>query len=129
MNTRERLGLPDPDSPLIRAARENDALADSGGLEEALRVIGLDLQTLRHVAEQRALRLRLIQTGRIDEVQQQSPMIIDGSTRERLLTQDPYYPRLSAEDNEAIAMLTSLYFDAIAIGWRAHQFEAEPQNG
>lgn len=125
MNTREKLGLPDPDSPLIRAARENDALVDSGGLEHALRVIGVNFQTLRHIAEQRALRLRLIQTGRISEVQQQSPATIDGTTRQRLLNQDPYYPKLSAEDNEAITMLTSLYMDAIAIGWRGHQFETE----
>lgn len=125
MNTREQLGLPDPDSPLIRAARENDALADSGGLEHALRVIGVDFRTLRHIAEQRALRLRLIETGRINEVQQQSPVVIDGSTRERLLNQDPYYPKLSVEDNKAIARMTSLYMDAIAIGWRGHQFETE----
>lgn len=125
MNTREQLGLPDPDSPLIRAARENDALADSGGIAEVMRATGLDLKTLQHIAEQRALRLRLIETGRINEVQQQSPVVIDGSTRERLLNQDPYYPKLSDEDNRAIALMTSLYIDAIVIGWRGHQFETE----
>jgi hypothetical protein len=125
MNTRERLGLPDPDRPLLKAARENDAITDSRGFEGALREMDLDFEELKYVAEQRALRVRLLQTGRIDEVPRASAMTLDGSTRQRLLNQDPYYPKLSAEDNEAIQMLTGLYIDAIALGWRARLIEMQ----
>lgn len=126
MNTREQLGLPDPNSPLIRAARENDALADNRGLEATCAEIGMDLAVLQHIAEQRALRARLLETGRINELRgPPSAMTLDGSTRQRLVDQDPWYPKLSAEDHKAIALLTSVYSDAIAIGWRAHQIEKE----
>lgn len=126
MNTREKLGLPDPNTPLIRAARENDVLAESRGIEGACREIGIDLATLNHIAEQRALRARLVQTGRIDEIRNPpSAWSLDGSTRQRLVDRDPWYPKLSDEDHQAIALLTSLYMDAIMIGWRALQFEQE----
>lgn len=126
MNTREKLGLPDPNSPLLRAARENDALAESRGTEGACRDLGIDIDILNHIAEQRALRARLIQTGRIDEVRHApSAWSLDGSTRERLASGDPWYPKLTAEDHEAIALLTALYFDAIALGWRARQITDE----
>lgn len=126
MNTREELGLPDPNTPLIRAARENDALADSRGLEGACREIGIDFAILNHIAEQRALRARLVETGRIDEIRNPpSAWSLDGSTRERLASGDPWYPNLSDEDHKAIAVLTMIYMDAITIGWRAHEFELE----
>lgn len=46
---------PDPDHPLLRAARENDAHSDNGQtVDEVMEAVGLDVAAAEHLAGQRA---------------------------------------------------------------------------
>lgn len=103
MNERER----NLNSPWRRAARWNDSIAEEHGLEEACRILGLDLEEVMHVAKQRALRARLMQIGRWEEMDARSA------------TGDPTPIVHTEEDANAIAFYAAMYLDALVLGWRA----------
>lgn len=103
----------DYDHPLARAARDNDAEADGG--RDILAIsgdLGLDGDSLRHMAEQRALRVLLVRHGRADEM-------------ERLNAGETFPVSLSGEESGELTMFTAMYIDAITIGWRACKLDAE----
>lgn len=106
-------GVPEADQPLIEAARFNDAQAEEIGLPGAAASIGIDLTTLVHVAEQRAMRMMLVKLGRLEDL--------------AALTRTPEFKplRFTPEQQEEIAYLTTLYMDGIALGWRAHDLAGE----
>jgi hypothetical protein len=87
---------------LATAASENDRIAAEGGLEPALDALGLSIEDVRYVAEQRALRAVLAHTGRAGEIPREPEMI-----------------RLGVSDKLMLQVFTPLYIDGIAIGWRA----------
>lgn len=102
--------FPDPNNPLLVAARTNDGEIDSGGdLEGVARELGLDMPALMHVAEQRALRLVLIRSGRAAEIQKatsaNSAVPID----------------LNEGEKRMIQFLSAAYVDGIALGWLANR--------
>lgn len=113
MNEREKLGLPDPNTPLIQAARWNDAIAEEEGFEAACERLGIPVEQLMYIAEQRALRIRFIQTGRLQEL----GWSLDGRTRLAQVTDPPSVVSLSTEDRKAIETLKAVYLDAVLIGW------------
>lgn len=102
-------GAPDPSDPLLMAARYNDAEAEDHGIQGAVEKHGLDFESLRYIAEQRALRIVLLQNGEIERLR--------GTGYTRI--------ELSAEQRTLVDGLTPLYLDAIFIGWRAREFANE----
>jgi hypothetical protein len=110
-STTRKAGLKLPDSKLAQAARWNDAMTEEQGLPAACEHLGVDLDTLMHLAEQRAMRLHMIQTGRFAELQALAR------------TNEPKAVRLSRADRLAITTLMPAYLDGILIGHRAAQQE------
>lgn len=103
--------FPDPDHPLLEAARYNDAAAEEHGLEDAITNLGIDMDALRHTAYQRATRIVLMRNpARLVTLQEHMKA---GGEAIAL----PFTPDEEAE----IVMLTSLYLDAIALGWKGKE--------
>lgn len=96
---------PDRDHPLLLAARYNDAEAEDHGLRRTVEKHGIDFETLQYVAEQRALRIVMLQNGQLPEGQSTECRTIELSTEQRGL----------------LDALVPLYLDAILIGWRANE--------
>lgn len=93
---------PDKDHPLLVAARYNDAEAEDHGLREMVEKHGLDFHALEWTAEQRALRVVLLQNGQVMESGNECHTI-----------------ELSDQQRALLDALVPLYLDAILIGWRA----------
>ena len=95
----------DPSHPLAKAARMNDdaARAAKSDIEKVVESLGMDLEALKYVAEQRALRAVLIQGER------ELPPFWTEKINVHL---EPYEVTL-------LGIYTAFYLDAIAIGWRA----------
>lgn len=100
------LNAPPIDHPLLVAARYNDAEVEEHGLEALTKKCELPLDDLRYIAEQRALRMVLVQRGRQNEIAR-----IKQATA----------VSLSIEEQATVEALTPLYLDAILLGWRARE--------
>lgn len=93
----------DADHPLLVAARYNDAETEDTSLSEALERHGLDLNEIEYAAEQRAVRIVLLQNGRVDEARSTESIEV----------------HLNEQEQSLFHALVPLYIDAIFIGWRA----------
>lgn len=94
-------GAPDVNDPFLLAVRYGDADTGELGLDDAIAKQGLNRETLEYVAEQRALRLILSQSGRENEIQHGAA------------------PQLTITDKALLSGLVPLYMDALLAGWRA----------
>lgn len=101
MSTIRPENAPDRSDPFLMAVRYGDADVQELGLDEAIAKVGLDRDVLEYVAEQRALRIVLGQSGRADE-------IVAGTA-----------PELSDADHALIDGLVPMFIDALLAGWRA----------
>lgn len=108
-------GFPEPNHPLLLAARYNDAEAEEHGFETVLQRIGLDFEALHHIAEQRALRAVLATSGKM------------GMLRRVAAGEVIPVAEMNQRERETIAMYTGMYIDAIALGWRAQQLTHEEE--
>lgn len=99
---------------LAQAAGDNDSLAEEGGIHMALTRLDLDVEDVGYVAEQRALRAVMAESGRIPELQRAHR---SGSAR-------PQSFALSAMEKRKLVLYAAMYMDGIAIGWRAHQLSS-----
>ena len=97
----------DRNHPLMEAARYNDAQAQEGGVKHALERLGLTWDDAMYVAEQRALRVVLMQRG-------------DGSL-EAAVSGQPF--RLEHSDEAAMRFIALASLDGIALGWNAARIE------
>lgn len=99
----------DPNHPLTRAAREVNAIAELNGLEQTLRMIGLDVELgqYAYLAEQRALRALAASEG----INLGEP----GT--------ENWKPAVSQLPD--LVTLTSAYMDGIAIGFKAAALQTE----
>ena len=94
------------------AARYNDAESEDNmsadpevGLRTTVENHDLDFDVLLYIAEQRAIRIRLIETGRLGEMSRTQAVALS----------------FSREDRDRIHVYTSLYLDSIFLGWRAKE--------
>ena len=95
---------PDKDHPLLLAARYNDAEAEDHGVQGTVEKHGLDFDALNWVAEQRALRIVMLQNGELPESDNQC-----------------YTIEVTDQQRALMDALVPLYLDAILIGWRAKE--------
>lgn len=100
---------------LAQAAADNDAMAEEGGIPMALQRLGLNVEDVMHVAEQRALRAVMVESGRLPELQRAHRM---GSVR-------PQGFKLSRLEQHKMTIYTAMSADAIAIGWRAKELSEQ----
>lgn len=91
--------------PLAQAAADNDSMAEEVGVEDAIGRIGLNVEDVRNVAEQRALRVILLRRG------QALPRKLEGVP-------------ISANERVEMLFLTALYMDGISIGWRGRELSS-----
>lgn len=99
--------MPDTDSNFRKAMRWNDAIAEEHGFLGALEQLEIDAAEIMHVSRQAAMRARLVQTGRLAELQ---AMTAANTPREIAF---------SVEDEEAMVFLQSYAINCICIGYRA----------
>lgn len=99
---------PSPDNPLLLAARYNDAEAEEFELADLFGRHGLELSEVEYLAQQRALRVVLMQSGRMEEFRHQT----EATT-----------VNLSDVERNLMEAMVPLYVDAIFIGWRAKAIE------
>jgi hypothetical protein len=85
--------------PLGLAARYNDAECEEKGFPAVFVTLGLEMQDVLYISEQRALR---VLTGEMD-------------------TTKPIPVRLSEKQQREMVTLQSCVLDGIVIGWRGHQ--------
>jgi hypothetical protein len=99
---------------LAQAGADGDAVTEERGLEGAVTDLGISLEDLRYVAEQRALRAVLASAGRQDELKR--------------LTSDRSFAsvKLTPEEQKQMALFTATYLDGIALGVRYQQRRAAP---
>lgn len=98
----------DENHPLAKAARLNDYEADAG--KDAIKIaadLEIDTDALVYMAEQRALRVVLIQSGRLAEVQDAE---MEARAQEI---------KLNVAEQAMMQMLTVMCLDGLVIGWRA----------
>jgi hypothetical protein len=93
---------------LARAAADNDAVTEERGLEAAVAQLGLDVEDVVHVAEQRALRAVMLESGRAAEL---ALAHANGSQR-------PQGFALSEAEQIRMWHYAAMYADGIAIGVR-----------
>lgn len=98
---------PDPDHPLLVAARYNDADAEEHGFYSALERMGLVPDEVMYIAHQRALRTVLIESNRLGDIDQTKPTPIE----------------LSPEEEDRLVTLTAAVLDGVVIGYRAKGLE------
>lgn len=101
--------------PLAQAAADNDSMAEEGGIPMALTRIGLSVEDVMYVAEQRALRAVMVESGRLPELQRAHR---EGSVR-------PQGFKLSNLERHRMVLYQAMYADAIAIGWRANDLSRD----
>lgn len=99
--------------PLAEAARYNDAAAEEHGFQEAVGQLGLDLEAVSYVAQQRALRAVLYLTRGPDAMEQYRDKPI------------PFVIPLSQIERDHAQQLTAVLIDGIGIGWKAAQLTSE----
>lgn len=87
------------------ASRYADALAGEGGLEHAAELASVEISELVYVAEQRALRALLVQTGRLGEVDVRNLSAV----------------ALSPQERRWLRLATVVALDGLFIGWLAHK--------
>lgn len=97
----------DRNHPLMEAARYNDAQAEEAGVKHAIEALGLTWDDVMYVAEQRALRIVLLQRG-------------DGSL-EAAAGGQPF--TLDDNDRAAMRVVALASLDGIALGWNAARIE------
>ena len=90
-------------------------MAEEIGVAGALARIGLNVEDVMHLAEQRALRAVMVESGRVAEMQAAHA---HGSQR-------PQGFSLSAAEKERQMFYMTIYVDAIALGWRAKELSSE----
>lgn len=113
---------PDPNRPLLMSARFNDDLAERKGTEQAVAELGLDLDEVVYVAEQRALRLTLHANGRSDELQSLHwPSAGKATDRDRRRFSNMPAVRLDRAEQEQFQWFVSCSLDGICLGWGAHR--------
>lgn len=98
------------DHPLAQAAREVNDYAEKHGLEETCEHYGLKVGDVKYIAEQRALRA--IYAFRGINLNLQEPALLLLSPNEQMLA----------------LKLTAAYMDALVIGWRAREIDADNWN-
>lgn len=103
--------FPDPNHPLLMAARYNDAEAEDHPLHKVIEKHGLDAAAYMHIAEQRAIRAVMMMSG-------QDPTKMSRSEVTAI--------EFSDEQKALLPSLTSVYMDGIFIGWRANQLSEQP---
>lgn len=103
---------PDPGHPLLVASRYLDAEAEDHDLQVVVEKHGCEFDALTYVAEQRALRIRLMETGRMGEINRVTPVRVS----------------LDDDDRKAITFYKAIYIDSLMIGWRACQLTEEENN-
>lgn len=97
------------DYTLAQAAYDNDDIADRDGYQAAISDLALSEDDLQYVAQQRALRAVLVQSGRADELREIHAL-------GELATVD-----LSTDEQERLKALIPVYLDGICIGVRYAQ--------
>ena len=100
---------------LAQAASDNDSMAEEIGLEGAVARVGLNVEDVRQVAEQRALRAVMVESGRLPELQR----------AHRQASNRPQGFALSRMERHKLAIYTAMYMDAITLGWRANDLAQE----
>jgi hypothetical protein len=95
------------DHPLSVAAREVNAYAEKHGLQETCEHYNLAVEDIRYMAEQRGLRVLWARRGKNLNIEVATILA------------------LTTEESEALLMLTAGYMDALVIGWRAREIQAE----
>ena len=93
---------------LTEAARSNDALAEEHGMAGASRIIGIELDDVVHMAEQRAMRAMLLKFRGKEELAAMSQV-------------DATLVTVTEEEDAYMTGLIALYMDGIYLGWRAHE--------
>lgn len=103
------------DHPIFEAARYSDAVAEEGRqIDTIIDELGIPMDKLLHLAEQRAQRVVMILNNRTDELER-----LRGATRENPLSFD-------MKERTQIASLIPPYLDGIVIGWKGHQISSLP---
>jgi hypothetical protein len=100
---------------LARAGADNDAIAEERGLEAAIGELELDAEDVKHVAEQRALRAVMVESGRAGEL---AIAHAHGSNRAQGFS-------LSTAEKARLVFYTAVYMDGIALGLRAERIAPE----
>lgn len=95
---------PDPNHPLLRAVRANDAAAEAGeSIDQILARLGMDADVVAYVAVQRAMRTLLAANGRQDEISTSEPVALS----------------FTAQESEEIARYMAAWLDGAAAAWSA----------
>lgn len=100
---------------LKEAARNNDAIAEEHGLVEAAKRIGIDLEALMHVADQRALRATIAMSRG------------EKAMRSFAASKVTFVP-MNPDELALHQTLTAVFMDGITLGWRAKEIH-EADNG
>lgn len=101
---------PDPNDPLLLAARYNDAeMQDVDDFEAFHERHGLNHKTVIYVAEQRAMRYAILRTEGMAGLNK-----LRGTNMAQVF-------RPSEAQRALMDLVLPTYIDAIVIGWRAHE--------
>lgn len=101
---------PPADHPLLLAGRYLDAEAEDHELQDVVAKRGLSLEEIEYAAEQRAVRVVLMQNNRVNEISPTEPTPVTLNEKEKTL----------------LDALVPVYVDAMLLGWRARELaEAE----
>ena len=95
--------------PLIEAARYVDAQGTEHGVEAFVEKIGLDVETLMHACEQRAMRLSLLNSRGEDAMREITNSIV------------PVDVRMSRDEIMLLQLFLPAFIDGILIGWEARR--------
>lgn len=110
------MASPMKDHPLGLAARYNDSDAEEHGFVETVTKQGLELSDVLYLAEQRAIRVVMLQEGRFEEFQR------------AYATNQPATIVLSVEERLTVELLKVVYIDGILIGWRGRDIAIRQQD-
>lgn len=105
------------DHPLTVAARYTDAAAEEIGLEKAVEAMGLKVEDVFYIAEQRAIRCVAIFSDRPEMKR------LLGNTNKPMRV-----PPLSREESIVFNVAKVAYLDAIVIGWEGKRLSKESDN-
>lgn len=94
--------------PLTEAARYNDAQAEEIGIMETVKANGLDPIAVLHIAQQRALRLVVLNNYGIETLEE---LVRQNAKQELSFTE---------RDRQMIDEISIAFMDGIMIGWRGH---------
>lgn len=94
--------------PLTEAARYNDAQAEEIGIMETVNANGLDPIAVVYIAQQRALRLVMLNNYGIEALED----LVRQNAKQEL--------NLTERDRQMIEDIAIAFVDGIMIGWRGH---------